>query len=90
MEDLVGEAKYLVNMKVEVCLEKDQPCMISQDIAKDLYLPKPGCDWSLDFSSEFMWDFTILIVPLSLLVNENSVFDCSQALYLCIFMIGVL
>ena len=53
MEDLVGEAKYLVNMKVEVCLEKDKPCMISRDIAKDLYLPKPGCDWSLDFSSEF-------------------------------------
>ena len=83
MEDLVGEAKYLVNMKVEVCLEKDQPCMISQDIAKDLYLPKPGCDWSLDFSSEFMWDFTILIVPLSLLVNEISDFDSCPALYSC-------
>lgn len=54
IEDLVGEAKYIVNIKVEVCLEKDKPCIISEDIAKDLYLPKLGCDWSLDFSSKLM------------------------------------
>lgn len=52
IEDLMGDAKYMVNMKVEVCLEKDKPCILSQDIVKDLYLPKIGCDWSLDFSSK--------------------------------------
>lgn len=52
IEDFVGDAKYMVNMKVEVCLEKDKPCILSQDIVKDLYLPKIGCDWSLDFSSK--------------------------------------
>lgn len=52
IEDLVGDTKYMVNMKVEVCLEKDKPCILSQDIVKDLYLPKIGCDWSLDFSSK--------------------------------------
>lgn len=54
IEDLVGDAKYMVNMKVEVCLEKDKPCILSQDIVKDLYLPKIGCDWSLDFSSKLL------------------------------------
>lgn len=48
VEDL--ETKYLVNMKVEICLEHGKPCMISQDVAKDVYLPKIGCDWSFDFS----------------------------------------
>lgn len=52
IEDFVGDAKYMVNMKVEVCLEKDSPCILSQDIVKDLYLPKIGCDWSFDFSSK--------------------------------------
>ncbi|XP_062593831.1 uncharacterized protein LOC134255325, partial [Saccostrea cucullata] len=50
VEDLVGYARYLVNMKVEVCLEKNNPCVFSQDIAKDLYLPKLECNWSLDHS----------------------------------------
>lgn len=54
VEDLVGDAKYMVNMKVEVCLEKDKPCILSQDIAKDLNLPKTGCDWSLNFSSKLI------------------------------------
>lgn len=41
-------------MKVEVCLEHGKPCMISYDIAKDLYLPKIGCDWSLNYSGVFL------------------------------------
>lgn len=51
--DLEGDAKYLINMQLHVCLESGQPCMFSHDIAKDVYLPKIGCDWSLDFSSKF-------------------------------------
>lgn len=53
MEDLKGDAKYIVNMKVEVCLESDKPCLFSQDVAKDLYLPKIGCDWSLNVSGMY-------------------------------------
>ncbi|XP_062579219.1 uncharacterized protein LOC134241150, partial [Saccostrea cucullata] len=52
IEDLVGYTKYLVNMKVEVCLERNKPCIFSQNIAKDMYLPKIECNWSL-VSSEF-------------------------------------
>lgn len=36
-------------MKAEVCLESAQPCLISADIARDMYLPKAKCDWSIDF-----------------------------------------
>lgn len=48
------EVKYLVNMKVEVCLEHGKPCLISYDIAKNLYLPKIGCDWSFNYSGVFL------------------------------------
>lgn len=54
IEDLMGADRYMVDIKVEICLEKDKPCMISKEITKDLYLPKLGCDWSLGFSREFM------------------------------------
>lgn len=54
IEDLMGADRYMVDIKVEICLEKDKPCMISKEITKDLYLPKLGCDWSLDFSRKFM------------------------------------
>jgi hypothetical protein len=52
VEDL--ETKYLVNMKVEICLEHGKPCLISQDVANGVYLPKIGCDWTLDFSGAFL------------------------------------
>lgn len=50
----MGADRYMVDIKVEICLEKDKPCMISKEITKDLYLPKLGCDWSLGFSRKFM------------------------------------
>lgn len=60
--DLAGDAKYMINAKLEVCLESGQPCLISHDIAKDLYLPKIGCDWSLDFSSK--WSRLVIFLPM--------------------------
>lgn len=64
--DLAGDAKYMINAKLEVCLESGQPCLISHDIAKDLYLPKIGCDWSLDFSSK--WSRLVIFLPMIQLI----------------------
>lgn len=64
--DLAGDAKYMINAKLEVCLENGQPCLISHDIAKDLYLPKIGCDWSLDFSSK--WSRLVIFLPMIQLI----------------------
>eukprot|EP00105_Crassostrea_gigas_P044414 XP_019928562.1 PREDICTED: uncharacterized protein LOC105342368 [Crassostrea gigas] len=65
------EVKYLVNMKVEVCLEHGKPCLISYDIAKNLYLPKIGCDWSFNYSGFSLsgWYSNMSLTPGSLLSN---------------------
>lgn len=54
IEDFVGDIKYMVNMKVEVCLEKDKFCIFLQDIVKDFYFFKIGCDWFFDFLSKLL------------------------------------
>lgn len=42
----------MINVKLEVCLESGQLCLIFYDIVKDLYFLKIGCDWLLDFLSK--------------------------------------
>ncbi|XP_062616058.1 uncharacterized protein LOC134277763, partial [Saccostrea cucullata] len=67
IEDL--EDKYLVNMKIDICIEKGQPCFLSHDIAKDLYLPKTECHWSFNPSgfSISEWYKNMTLTPGSVL-----------------------
>lgn len=45
MHDLQGEQKYLVNMKLSVCLEPNGACLLSTTILENLKLPKVACNW---------------------------------------------
>ncbi|VDI43606.1 Hypothetical predicted protein [Mytilus galloprovincialis] len=46
IHDLQGEKKYLLNLKLSVCLEPDGACLISTSVLENFKLPKLGCDWS--------------------------------------------
>lgn len=54
IEDFMGVDRYMVDIKVEICLEKDKFCMIFKEIIKDLYFFKFGCDWFFGFFCKFM------------------------------------
>lgn len=57
----------MINVKLEVCLESGQLCLIFYDIVKDLYFLKIGCDWLLDFLSK--WSrFVIFLLMIQLIV----------------------
>lgn len=45
MHDLQGEQKYLVNMKLSVCLEPSGACLLSTSILGNIKLPKLACNW---------------------------------------------
>ena len=55
ISDLVNEKKYVVNVKITVCLEPSGPSTFTWDIFKDMYLPKLGCDWQIDFSGKYVY-----------------------------------
>ena len=46
--------KYVVNVKITVRLEPSGPSTFTWDIFKDMYLPKLGCDWQIDFSGKYV------------------------------------
>ena len=50
----MDEKKYVVNVKITVCLEPSGPCTLTWDVFKDMYLPKLGCDWQIDFSGMYV------------------------------------
>ncbi|VDI06314.1 Hypothetical predicted protein [Mytilus galloprovincialis] len=54
--DLFDEKKYMVNMNLSVCLEPGS-CDINVEIFNEMYLPKIGCDWNVDFSGISVTDF---------------------------------
>ena len=53
ISDFLDEKKYVVNVKITVCLELSGPCLVKWDVFNDMYLPKLGCDWQINFSGKY-------------------------------------
>uniref|UniRef100_K1PXP9 Uncharacterized protein n=1 Tax=Magallana gigas TaxID=29159 RepID=K1PXP9_MAGGI len=88
IEDLMGADRYMVDIKVEICLEKDKPCMISKEITKDLYLPKLGCDWSLGFSRFSLSDwYKKVSVPVGSFLTATHLSLLREALGITNFLL---
>jgi hypothetical protein len=49
----MDKKKYVVNVKITVCLELSGPCLVKWDVFNDMYLPKLGCDWQINFSGKY-------------------------------------
>jgi hypothetical protein len=47
----MAEKKFVVNMNVSVCLEPDS-CVINLEVFNEMYLPKVGCDWNIEFTGK--------------------------------------
>ena len=52
VEDLKAEKKYVVDMRIKVCLEAGQACLIDEEIARLTHLPKQRCPFNTDYSSK--------------------------------------
>ena len=42
--------KFIVDMTIEVCLEDGQACLISQEVARQMELPKQTCSFDMDYN----------------------------------------
>ena len=49
INDLANENKYLVTAAISVCFETWSPCEHVIQLLKDSMIPKPPCDYQLDF-----------------------------------------
>ncbi|ESO82597.1 hypothetical protein LOTGIDRAFT_236952 [Lottia gigantea] len=45
IDDLNSEKKFLVNLNISICLEKDKPCFLSVPVLTNTKIPKLVCDW---------------------------------------------
>ncbi|XP_063420822.1 uncharacterized protein LOC134706043 [Mytilus trossulus] len=75
VHDLQGEQKYLVNMKLSVCLESSGACLMSTSILENIKLPKLACNW-LDMG------FKIPDFSLTKFKTDNSVIGNVKGLML--------
>ncbi|KAK3101652.1 hypothetical protein FSP39_005219 [Pinctada imbricata] len=50
VENLKAEKKYVVDMRIKVCLEAGQACLIDEEIARLTHLPKQKCPFNTDYS----------------------------------------
>lgn len=47
IHDLKGEKKYMLNMKMKVCVQKGGgSCLFTKTLFQNTKVPKVGCDWS--------------------------------------------
>ncbi|XP_052090897.1 uncharacterized protein LOC127727822 [Mytilus californianus] len=46
IHDLKGEKKFMLNLKINVCLQKQAQCIFTKTVFQNTKLPKIGCDWS--------------------------------------------
>ena len=55
-------------MNLSVCLEPGS-CDINVEILNEMYLPKIGCDWNVDFSGK--QKLNVLLISLEVKMGKN-------------------
>ncbi|KAK3102203.1 hypothetical protein FSP39_009587 [Pinctada imbricata] len=65
VENLRAEKKYVVDMRIKVCLEAGQACLIDEEIARLTHLPKQQCPFNTDYSNFSLtaWQAKESVIP---------------------------